>query len=168
MDSLVPIVEILGGDLTKKALNTISFTPKMRILAYIMLYNLYLVKNLTTLSRPRAIFLLDLFTHKEINIFSHIYYLFTKCITKWNSRLVLPFPSLIMAFIARARVKLSSGLSMMPMDYPISAQTMTRSKAHIIGPSVGISQIPRNNVEEEGGDTEEKIKRFTSTQKDTT
>ena len=28
LDSLVPSVEILGGDLKKKALNTISFTPK--------------------------------------------------------------------------------------------------------------------------------------------
>ena len=69
--------------------------------------------------------------------------------------MVLPFPSLIMAFIARARVKLPSGLSMMPMDYPISAQTMTRRKAHITGPSVGISQIPSDDVEEE-------IDRFTS------
>ena len=63
--------------------------------------------------------------------------------------MVLPFPSLIMAFIARVRVKLLSGLSMMPMDYPISAQTMTRSKAHITGPSIGISQIPRDDIEEE-------------------
>ena len=32
-----------------------------------------------------------------------------------------------------------NGLPMMPRDYPISAQTMTQSKAHIPGPSVGIS-----------------------------
>ena len=153
LDSLVPIVEILGGDLKKKALNTISFTPEMRTLAYIMLYNLYLVKNLTTLSGPRAIFLLDLFTYKEINIYSHIFYLFTKCITKRNSRLAL---------IVRARVKILSGLSVLRRDYPIRAQTMTKSKTYITGPSVGISQIPRNNVEEEGGDTEEEINRFTS------
>ena len=121
----------------------------MRTLAYIMLHDLYSIKNLTTLSGPKAIFLLNLFTHKEIDICNHIYYLFTKCITKRNSRMVLPFPSLIMAFIARARVKLPSGLSMMPMDYPISAQTMTRSKAHITEPSVGSSEIPRDDVEEE-------------------
>ena len=51
---------------------------------------------------------------------------------------------------------------MMPRDYPISAQTIIRSKAHITGPSVGISQILRDDVEEEGGDTEEEIDRFTS------
>ena len=163
LDSLVPIMEVLGGDLKKKALNTIPFTPEMRTLAYIMLYNLYSVKNLTTLFGPRASFLLDLFTHKEIDICSHKFYLFTKCITKRNSRLVLPFLSLIMALIARVRVKIPSGLPVMPRDYPISAQTMTQSKAHITRPFVGISQILRDDVEEEGGDTEEEIDRFTST-----
>ena len=66
-----------------------------------------------------------------------------------------------MAFIAKARVKIPSGLPVMPRDYPISAQTMTQSKAHIPRPSIGISQIPRDNVEEEGGDTKEEIERFT-------
>ena len=120
------------------------------------------MKNLTTLSAPRAIFLLDLFTHKEINICSHIYHFFNKCITKRNSRLVLPFLSLIMALITRARVKIPSGLLVMQRDYPIGAQTMTRSKAHIPRPSVGVSQIPRDNVAEESGDTEEEIEHFTS------
>ena len=67
-DSLVLIVEILGGDLKKKEVNTIPFTSKMRTLASIMIFNLYPMKNLTTLSGPRAIFSLDLFTHKEIDI----------------------------------------------------------------------------------------------------
>ena len=93
----------------------------MRTLAYIMIFNLYSVKNLTNLSTPWAIFLLDLVTQKEINICNHIYYIFTKCITNRNSRLILPFPSFIIAFIARARVKIPSGLPVMPRDYPISA-----------------------------------------------
>ena len=117
----MPIVDLLGGDLKKKAMNTISFTMEIRTLAFIMIYNFYLMKDLTTLSGLRAIFLHDLFTHEEINICSHIYYLFTKCITKRNSRLVLPFPSPVMALIARARVKIPSGLPVMQRDYPIYA-----------------------------------------------
>ena len=58
-----------------------------------------------------------------------------------------------MALIARARVKIPSGLPVMQRDYPISDQTMTQSKARIIGPSVGISQILKDDVEEEGRDT---------------
>ena len=121
MDKLGPIVNILGGEIHKKVRNTIPFTPEMRTLAYVMIFNLYPMKNLSTLSAPRAIFLLDLLRQKEIDICSHIYYLFTKCITKRNSRLILPFPSLVMAFIAKARVKIPSGLPVMPRDYPINA-----------------------------------------------
>ena len=49
---------------------------------------------------------------------------------------------------------------MVQRDYPIDAQTMTQSKAHITRP--GISQIPRDNVKEEGGDMEEEIDMFKS------
>ena len=68
-----------------------------------------------------------------------------------------------MALIVKTRPKFPSGLTMMQRDYPIGAQTMTRSKAHITGPKTGISQIPWDNVEEEGGDMEEEIDSFTST-----
>ena len=49
----------------------------------------------------------------------------------------------------------------MQRDYPIGAQMMTQSKAHITGPKISISQIPKDNVKEEGGDTEEEIDRYT-------
>ena len=102
-EKLEPLVEILGGQLNKKTLHTIPFTPEMRTLAYIMIFNLYPVRNLTNLSAPRTIFLYDLFTHMEIDIYSHIYHLFIKCITKKNSRLTLPFPSLVMSLIIRGK-----------------------------------------------------------------
>ena len=44
------MVEILGGTLKKSSMNTIPFSPEMRALAYVMIHNLYLVTNLTTLS----------------------------------------------------------------------------------------------------------------------
>ena len=39
-EKLEPLVEILGGQLNKKALHTITFTPEMRALAYIVIFNL--------------------------------------------------------------------------------------------------------------------------------
>ena len=42
----------------------------------------------------------------------------------------------------------------MQREDPISAQTMIRSKAYIPRPSVGVSQIPRDDVVQEGGDTD--------------
>ena len=66
-----------------------------------------------------------------------------------------------MGLIAKTRLKVPSGHTIVPGDYPIGANTVTRSKAHITGSRTGVSQIPRDNVEEEGGDTEEEINRFT-------
>ena len=74
-EKLEPFVEVLGEQLKKKALHTIEFTIEMRALAYIMIFNLYPVKNLMALLEPRIVFLYDLFTHKEIDICDHIYHL---------------------------------------------------------------------------------------------
>ena len=76
------MIRILGGTLKKSSMNTIPFSPKMRALAYVMMNNLYPVTNLTTLSAPRARFLYDLFTHKEIDIYGHIFHVLTKSIEK--------------------------------------------------------------------------------------
>ena len=80
LESIEEMVRILGGTLNKKSVNTISFNPEMRTLAYVMIHNLYPITNLTTLSAPRTIFLYDLFTHKEIDICGHIFHLLTKSI----------------------------------------------------------------------------------------
>ena len=166
-EKLEPFVQVLGGQLKKRALHTIKFSIEMRALAYIMIFNLYSVKNLTTLSGPRTVFLHDLFTHKEINICGHIYHLFVKCIRKRKSRLTLPFLSLVMSLISRARVEIPSGLSIMQREEPISEQTIIRSKDHILEPSTGVSQIPRDEATKEGGNTNEEIDRFTSIPEDT-
>ena len=85
-EKLEPPVEVLGVQIKKKALHTITFTSKMRTLVYIMIFNLYPEKNLRNLSALRTIFLFDLFTHKEIDICNHIYHIFTKSITKRKDR----------------------------------------------------------------------------------
>ena len=76
------MVTILEGTLKNSSVNTIPFSPKMRTLAYVMIHNLYPVTNLTTLSALRTMFLYDLFTHKEVDIYGHILYLLKKSIMK--------------------------------------------------------------------------------------
>ena len=93
-------------------MNTIPFSPEMRTLAHVMINNLYPITNLTTLSAPRTIFLYDLFTHKEIDICGHIFHILKRSIEKQNSRTIMPFPTLIMGLIAKVRLKLPSGLTM--------------------------------------------------------
>ncbi|KAK9986784.1 hypothetical protein SO802_031735 [Lithocarpus litseifolius] len=157
-------IEALAGSTTLWFASGLCFTQAV-LEGDCQIFNLYSVKNLTNLSRPRTIFLFYLFTHKEIDICNHIYHLFIKCITKRNSRLTLPFPSLVMSLILRAMVKNLSGLQVMQKEDPISEQTFIRSKAHIPGPTVGVSQIPRDDANE-GGDTKEEIKHFTSVPED--
>ena len=135
---------------------------EIRALAYVMIHNLYPVTNLTTLSAPRTRFLYDLFTHKEIDIYGHIFHVLTKSIKKQNSRTVMPFPSLIMGLIAKTRLKLPSGLTVVQRDYPIGAHTVNRSTAHIKGSRIGVHTIPQDRYEDEGGNTEEETDRFTS------
>ena len=72
-----------------------------------------------------------------------------------------------MSLILRARVKIPSGLQVMQREDPISEQTIIRSKAHIPKLTIGVPQIPRDDADEERGDTEEEIKHFTSVLKDT-
>ena len=82
LGSTEDMVEILSGTLKKSSMNTIPFSPKMRAFAHVMIHNLYLVTNLTTLSTGRTKFLYDLFTHQEIDICGHIFHLLKKSIEK--------------------------------------------------------------------------------------
>ena len=72
-----------------------------------------------------------------------------------------------MSLILRARVKIPSGLQVIQREDPISEQTIIRSKAHIPEPTVGVSQIPRDDANEERGDTKKEIKHLTSVPEDT-
>ena len=160
LESTADMVEILGGTSKKSSMNTIPFSPEMRALAHVMIYNLYPVTNLTTLSTGRTKFLYNLFTHQEIDICGHIFDLLKKSIEKQHSRTVMPFPSLIMGLIAKTKLKFPNGLTVVPRDYPIGAHTVTRSTAHIKGSKTGGHTIPQDRVVDEGEDTEEEIDRF--------
>ena len=73
----------------------------------------------------------------------------------------MPFPSLIMGLIAKAKLKLPKGLTVVQRDYPIGAHTVNRSTAHIKGSKTGVHTIPWDRVEDERGDIEEEIDKFT-------
>ena len=138
------MIRTLSGTPKKSSMNTIPFSSEMRALAYVMIHNLYLVTNLTTLSTLRTRFLYDLFTHKEIDICGHIFHMLKKSIEKQNSRTVMPFPSLIMGLIAKTRFKIPSGLKVVQKDYLIGDHTVNKSTAHIKGSKTGVHTIPQD------------------------
>ena len=63
--------------------------------------------------------------------------------------MTLPFPSLNMSLISKAMMKLSNGLAVLSREDPVSAHTITRSKAH------------REEAKAKGGNTDDEINRFT-------
>ena len=119
LGSTEEMIRALDGTPKKSSMNTIPFSPEMRTLAHVMIHNLYLVTNLTTLSAPWTRFLYDLFTHKEIDICGHIFHVLKKSIEKQNSRTVMPFPSLIIGLIVKIRFKIPSGLKVVQRDHPL-------------------------------------------------
>ena len=141
---------------------TIPFSLEIRALAHVMIHSLYPVTNLTTLSAGRAKFLYDLFTHQEIDICGHIFHLLKKSIKKQHSRIVMPFPSLIMGLLAKTKIKSPSGLIVVSRDYPIGAHTVTKSIAHIKSSKTSVHTIPQDRVADEGEYMEEETDRFTS------
>ena len=142
LGSTEDMVEILGGTPKKSSMNTIPFSPEMRALAHVMIHNLYPVTNLTILLAGMTKFLYDLFTYQEIDIYGHIFHLLKKSIEKQHSRIVIPFPSLIMGLLVKTKIKFLNGLTLVPRDYPIGAHIVTRSTAHIKGSKTGVHTIP--------------------------
>ena len=50
----------------------------------------------------------------------------------------------------------------------ISEHTIIRSKAHVLGPSVSVSQIPKDDEAAKEGNTNEDIEQYTLAPEDTT
>ena len=57
-----------------------------------------------------------------------------------NTKTIMPFLTLIIGLIAKARLKLPNGLTMVQRDYPIGAHTVTRSTTHIKGSKIGVQR----------------------------
>ena len=95
MLSLEIVQTHIGGVREGRCLNTTTFPVDMRCLTVIMMFNLYLVKKLTTINNARAIFLMKLKEKTYIDISAHIFYTIVDE-TKITSRAKLIFPSLLM------------------------------------------------------------------------
>ena len=85
----------IGGVRQGRCLNTTAFPANMRCLNTIMVFNLYLVRKLTTINNARAIFLRELKKKTFINISSHIFDTIVDE-TRTTSRAKVIFPRLLM------------------------------------------------------------------------
>ena len=95
MISIETVQSRIGGAREGKCLNKTTFPLNLRCLTYIILFNLYPVRKLTTINNARAIFLMELRERIYINIGAHAFTIITEA-TRTTSRAKLVLPSLIM------------------------------------------------------------------------
>ena len=132
MVSLESVQLRIGGYRKRRCLNTTSFPSDLRCLAYIMMFNLYLVRKLSTINNARAIFLMEFLEKIYIDIGAHLYNIITEA-TKTTARSKLVVPSLIMRMLHENGVETPQNISLRTPSHSINTQTILRSRIRIPG-----------------------------------
>ena len=125
MLSIETVQSHIGGVREGKCLNTTTFPTDIRCLTIIMMFNLYLVRKLTTINNARAIFLMELKENTYIDISTHIFYTIVNE-TRTTSRAKLISPSLLMRLFRLKGVEIPQDISLMPTPSVVNALTITR------------------------------------------
>ena len=120
----------LGGYREGRCLNTTSFPLDLRCLTYIMMFNLYSVRKLTTINNARAIFLMALHERIYIVIGTHLYTIIAKA-TKTTSMSKLVVLRLIMRILHENGVETPQHISLMTTPPSINPQTILRSRVRL-------------------------------------
>lgn len=97
-----------------------------------MLFNLYLVRKMTTINNARAIFLVELWEKIYIDIGAHAFSIIAKA-TRTTSRSKLVLPSLIMRILHEKCVETPQDISLISVPPSINVQTILRSKVRLLG-----------------------------------
>ena len=106
MLSIETVQSHIGGVREGRCLNTTAFPPDLRCLTLIVMFNLYLVKKMTTINNAKAIFLMELWENTYIDISAHIFCIIADEI-RTTSRAKLVFPSLLMRLFRAKGVEIS-------------------------------------------------------------
>ena len=112
MVSLESVQLRISGYREGRCLNTTSFPLDLRCLTYIMMFNLYPVRKLSTINNARATFLMELREKIYIDIGAHLYNIIAEA-TKITTRSKLVVPSLIMRILDENGVETPQNISLM-------------------------------------------------------
>ena len=130
MLSIETVQSHIGEVREGRCLNSTAFPPDLRCLTYILMFNLYPVKNLTTINNARAIFLMEFRENTYIDISAYIFCIIANE-TRTTSRAKLVFPSLLMRLFRAKGVEIPQDISLMPIPLAINAVTITRIKVRL-------------------------------------
>ena len=123
MLSIETVQSYIGGVREGRCLNTIAFPPDLRCLTLIMMFNLYPVKKITTISNARSIFLMELQENTYIDISAHAFSI-TADETRTTSRAKMILPSLLMRLFRAKGVEIPQDINLMPTPPAINALTI--------------------------------------------
>ena len=122
MVSLESVQLRIGSYREGRCLNTTSFPSDLRCLTYIMMFNLYPTRKLSTINSARAIFLMEVREKIYIDIGTHLYYIIIEA-TKTTSWSNLVLPSLIMRILHENGVETPQHISLITPSPSINPQT---------------------------------------------
>lgn len=137
-DDLCPDEELLkqslGQDLefspNGKSISVSSLSPKLRVLTIVMFHNLYPLSSTGYMNLGRALFLHDLVSDEEIDICAHIFHVLRKTVLRSESRICIPFCSLISRILKLKGIYPTADESPIPKPSPINMRTYNASVGH--------------------------------------
>ena len=122
MLSIETVQSHISGVREGRCLNTTAFPLDLRCLTYIMMFNLYPVKKMTTINNARAIFLIELQENTYIDISAYAFSIIANE-TRTTSRAKLILPK-----TTSKGVEIPQDINLMPTHLAINALTITRIK----------------------------------------
>ena len=108
-----------------------SLSPELKLLSTIMFHNLYPLSSIEYMNLGWALFLHDLITDEEIDIFSHIFHILSKTAERMASRNCLPFYCLISKILKLKGVDPLENEYPYPKQSPINIHTLNAIIGHI-------------------------------------
>ena len=115
---------------TGNSIGVSSLSPELRVLTIIMFKNLYPLSSTEYMNLGRGLFLHDLITDEEIEIYAHIFHILRKTIARTDSRTCIPFCCLISRILKLKGVHSSDDESPYTKPSPINIRTLNASMGH--------------------------------------
>ena len=107
-----------------------SLPPKLRVLTIVMFHNFYPLSNTGYMNLGHALFLHDLISYVEIDIYAHIFHVLRKTVLQTESRICVPFCCLISRILKLKGIYPTADESPCPKPSPINMRTFNTSIGH--------------------------------------
>ena len=126
--------EALGKDLefspNGTSINVSSLSLELRVLTIIMFHNLYPLSSTRYMNLWRALFLHDLISDVEIDIYAHIFHILQKTVVQIDSRICIPFCCLVSRILKLKGIYPSADESSHPKPSLINLRMLNASIGH--------------------------------------